>query len=761
MIKFALLLICIFFSLNLESDKEDAITLNEYEIECYIGKSTYKIENTHNRPYLVLIKASSLYYSLYEGDEIISYDNEVYNDYFFPLKGGKTLYLKVSTNTNLCFSYMFSDYNYIHLNNGEEYKHPIVNYETRIKTKIENVADKHFIFYVIDFYSPYTIELNGKSYRKLKYLEVTSMIPKENDMEVYLDMDNKIEVVTIKYVSRSYENITQNTSICIDNNDLKSYFINKAVNEYEYFMLTFNDNSQYELFKNTKPIKTEENEIYSLESSDYFFLPDLDSCFQLLFLNKGYIEIKSGLSFEIINSKKYHFDIINDDDSTDKIHLIINSTSNNFIRNLSINEQTKSLNKEYKNNYYLYNITFTPDPDRTYYYIDIFFDLNSKSYINVGFMVEIEKKIEEKDSHAGIIVIVVLIVLIPILCYVGRRFWIKYKEKKKEEYEDMKWRRSLLKEKNAEKKSSDFYSKIEVDINYINKICVLCCDLDNIIQNYDSKYYYSDKIDVIEDINNGTFENFYDYIFPKKCNHSFHDDCCKKQKKNKNTIKEPKNCNFCKLFLTCENFQKFGLFFSEKFITNVLMMKNNIKITVNERGRMIKEIEKIFYSKIEESYNIDNEKKEKLLKIRKLNQKYLNNYHLLACVKNFNYFTYYKTNLSTYTDSMMDDLNSEIDKVIEKRREERRQEEAEKKVLLKACYQCYENCIICCCNLRNEKTTSSHAIGVHRRCSSGNDLCFLCNENKGTKNYPKTCKECYFEGNRLCKKCYFCQKEFN
>ena len=48
---------------------------------------------------------------------------------------------------------------------------------------------------------------------------------------------------------------------------------------------------------------------------------------------------------------------------------------------------------------------------------------------------------------------------------------------------------------------------------------------------------------------------------------------------------------------------------------------------------MIKEIEKIFYSKIEESYNIDNEKKEKLLKIRKLNQKYLNNYHLLACVK--------------------------------------------------------------------------------------------------------------------------------
>ena len=46
---------------------------------------------------------------------------------------------------------------------------------------------------------------------------------------------------------------------------------------------------------------------------------------------------------------------------------------------------------------------------------------------------------------------------------------------------------------------------------------------------------------------------------------------------------------------------------------DVIMKKKNI------RHRNIDEIEKIFYSKIEASDKIDNEKKEKLLKIRKLN----------------------------------------------------------------------------------------------------------------------------------------------
>lgn len=761
MIKTTLLLICIFFSLNLEPDKDNAVEIYEYAIRCHVGTETYKIENTQKKKYLVLIKASSLSYDLYEGDKTISYNNNVHNDYFFPLSGDETLYLVVKTYSSLCFSYMFSDYNYIHLKNGEEYKHPIVNYETRIETKIENVAGKHFIIYLIDFFKPYTIKLNGKYYRQLNSREIISMIPEENDMEVYLDMDNNIQVISFKYVSRPYENITQNTSKCIDyNDDLKSYFINKA-DKYKYFMLTVNDNSQYELFHDNLPITSKENKVYSLESSGYFFLPELDSCFQLYFLNKSYIEIKSGLSFEIINSKNYHFDIINDDDSTAKIHLIINSTSHNFIRNLSINEKSKSLNIERKNNYYLYKISFTPEPDRTYYYIDIFFNLISESYINVGFMVETEKKIEEKDSHTTTIVIVVLIVLAPILFYLGRRYWIKYKEKKKEEYEDNKWRRRLLKEETAKNKSSDLYSKIQDDINYINKICVLCCDLDNVIQNNDSRYYNSDKIDVIDDINNGNFENFYDYIFPKKCNHSFHDDCCKKQKKNKNNLKDPKNCNFCQLFLTCENFQKFGLFFPEKFIANVLMMKKTI--TFEDRGKIIEEIEKIFYSKIEESYNIDSEKKEKLLKIRKLNKKYLNNYDLFRFEKN--YFTYYKTNLSTFTDSMMDDLDSEIEKQRENRREEYRREEAEKDVPLKVCYPCSKTCFICGGAMHDSSSKSGVrymcTICVHRRCAPVDNLCFMCKKKKGTENCDNYCWNCNSEGKNLSKQCYFCHKGFN
>ena len=55
MIKTILLLISIFFSLNLVPDKDKAITLDEYNIRCYSGTYTYKIENTDNRKYLVLI----------------------------------------------------------------------------------------------------------------------------------------------------------------------------------------------------------------------------------------------------------------------------------------------------------------------------------------------------------------------------------------------------------------------------------------------------------------------------------------------------------------------------------------------------------------------------------------------------------------------------------------------------------------------------------------------------------------------------------
>ena len=72
----------------------------------------------------------------------------------------------------------------------------------------------------------------------------------------------------------------------------------------------------------------------------------------------------------------------------------------------------------------------------------------------------------------------------------------------------------LLNEKNALDKGADFYSRIQDDYSYINKVCILCNDLDNTIQS--NSYYYShEQIDIIEDINNGTFENLYDYINPK------------------------------------------------------------------------------------------------------------------------------------------------------------------------------------------------------------------------------------------------------
>lgn len=334
MIKIILLLISIFFSLNLEPDKDNARTLNEYDIRCYIGTETYKIENTYNRKYLVLIKASSISaYSLYGGDKILSYDNNIKNDYFYPIQGNKTLYFVIQTYSSLCFSFMFSDYNYIYLKNDEVFKHPIVNYETRIQTKIENISDKHFIFCIDGIWTPYDISLNGKNYRKKSREEiqsVISMIPKENEMEIELDMGNIQRVISLKYISNSYVNVTEDINKCISYDDIKTYFINK-VNK--YFMISFTDDSQYEFYENNLPINFEVNSIYSLDSRNFFFLPKLDACFQLSFLNKSYIEINNGYSLKIINSNRYRFTINNDGNSLDTTLLLyINSTSNNFIK---------------------------------------------------------------------------------------------------------------------------------------------------------------------------------------------------------------------------------------------------------------------------------------------------------------------------------------------------------------------------------------------------------------------------------------------
>ena len=772
MIKTILLLISIFFSLNLVPDKDKAITLDEYNIRCYSGTYTYKIENSDNRKYLVLIKASSISkYDLYggdNGDKILSYEKSIYYDYFYPLNGNKTLYFVIQTYSSLCFSYMFSDYNYIYLKNGEEYKHPIVNYETRIYTEIENVSGKHFIFCVGKTWEPYTIRLNGETYRKTKTNEIISMIPEKNNMTVYLDMGSTYRVISLKYMTNSYINITDDTYKCISYDDIKTYFINKAN---DYLMISFTDDSQYEFYENDKPTTINENYIYSLASSNFFFLPKLDACFQLSFLDKSSIEINNGYSLKIINSKNYEF-IINNNDfkSLDtNIILYINSTSNNFIKSLKINHSSKTINIEQKDNDYFYKISFFPEEKNKLFDInvDIIFNLDSQDYIIVKF--KVETIAPKKKSYLFVIGIVVPIVLLPII-YILIKYYCKvYKDKKKEEYNKIKKDMKLLEEKNALDKGSEFYSRIKDDYSYINKICVLCNDLDDTVPiDYEDSYYYDHKeINIINDINNGEFENFYDYVTPKKCYHSFHDGCCKKNRNYKKYFKDPKNCLFCNLYLTCENFQKFGLFFSENFVGEFIFnegkKEKRLKL-FDKKKKMIREIENIFYSKIESSDNIDNQKKENLLKIRKMNKTFLDNFRY---VKSKDNFACYKININEITDSMIDDLDYEIKKQREKIEEKNRrlleEKRANRKVPLRVCSQCRRICVICGgdaifsrkSNIREKKT-----LGAHERCSDEDGLCYMCGK-KGNENAQNYCFDCDKEGKNLSEECYYCHEGFS
>ncbi len=78
---------------------------------------------------------------------------------------------------------------------------------------------------------------------------------------------------------------------------------------------------------------------------------------------------------------------------------------------------------------------------------------------------------------------------------------------------------------------------------------------------------------------------------------------------------------FCSLFWTLENMQRFGSFFSKKIFTNII--KDIINDTSNiesARHLIIKVIENIFYSKVENSLIIDEDKKRRIFQIKQMNE---------------------------------------------------------------------------------------------------------------------------------------------
>ena len=86
--------------------------------------------------------------------------------------------------------------------------------------------------------------------------------------------------------------------------------------------------------------------------------------------------------------------------------------------------------------------------------------------------------------------------------------------------------------------------------------------------------------------------------------------------------------------------KKFGCFFSEKSFTKSLNLSdNNYKI----KRENIKNIEDIFYSKLDTSYKINISKRENLLRLKKINSKFIKYQDLL----HNDYFKYYSINYNS------------------------------------------------------------------------------------------------------------------
>lgn len=89
---------------------------------------------------------------------------------------------------------------------------------------------------------------------------------------------------------------------------------------------------------------------------------------------------------------------------------------------------------------------------------------------------------------------------------------------RKENKEKERKRTMLLEEKKFRENARNIYQLIVKDYTLINKVCLICSNIDKSIIIDDDV----NEIDVVEDINNGRFDNLHDYITPKSCCHLYH-----------------------------------------------------------------------------------------------------------------------------------------------------------------------------------------------------------------------------------------------
>ena len=215
--------------------------------------------------------------------------------------------------------------------------------------------------------------------------------------------------------------------------------------------------------------------------------------------------------------------------------------------------------------------------------------------------------------------------------------------------------------------------------------------------------------------------------------------------------------------MTLDNMKKFGCFFTEEaFIGSLNLHENDYKI----KRENIKNIEDIFYSKLDASYKIDTTKRDKLFRLKKINAKFLRNNDIL----HQDYFKYYSMNCNFCDfDKLEEDLDEEIEQEKRKRKrwneQERESEEQNRKTRLKICSGCYNTCLYCHGNIKNSfpkyKEFRGEFIFAHNKCINDKYSCCICHSKQGTEDCKNCCNYCQKNHTMRYCKCHYCQKYFD
>ena len=575
-------------------------------------------------------------------------------------------------------------------------------------------------------------------------------------------------------------------------------------------------------------------------------------------------------SFNILNSKAANFKINSSlPEKEYKITIYIYCSENNFVKDLQIQKKNQKLEIDKEKDQYYYKMDYSIKSDEIVH-LDVTFNLNNKNYITIIFKIKLNYIPPIVWCFVTLGSVAMILIIFFTIKYLHKYCQKKKKEREEldakliknfeaqEEYKKKRKREKerIIKEKirmnkrakiqktlnQVVKRASSLYDCIQKDYSLINEVCLLCakCDKlpsliesseenedyegneddeeddddfenDNIIfKNYENNKNKYKAIDVIDDINEGNYKSFMSYISPKYCDHFYHKSCRDKFDQAYDYFEARgliEYCNFCKIFLTMENMQKFGCFFSKEFFINYFRDTINNKFSFKSaREEIIKKIENIFYSKIEKSLIIDKDKKWRIDYIKQMNKNYLERFKgFRSFDKSINYFRFYELSINEDLIKEKKKLDTELEELDEKikardierieryereekrirereenrkrerrereemeenrKKEKREEKEGRKPVDLYRCSFCLDKCVTCGGKISGSGRTygyykTTYYYRAHSSCIPNNmkKKCIICLKNPGTIRCNDECYHCFDKRNKNEEKCYYCKK---